>query len=83
MENEKNKIEEAYERFDGFEKKLMSVEEITWNHDDEINARVHLGVLEENYGSERVQTILEQEGVDVKYLANHEAFLKIAEILKQ
>jgi hypothetical protein len=83
MKNEKDKIEEAYERFDGFEGKLMSVKEVTWHHDDEINAVVHLGVLEDQYGSDRVQTILHQQGVDVKYLANHEAFLKIAELLKQ
>jgi hypothetical protein len=83
MENDKDKIEEAYERFDDFENQLMSVKEITWKHDEEFNARVHLGVLHDEFGEEKVQKILDEQGVDIKYLANHESFLKIAELLKQ
>lgn len=83
MENDKEKIEEAYERFDGFEKKLMSVDNVTWKHDDEMNAEIHLAVLQDLYGEEKVENLLQSEGIDFKYLANHESFLRIADLLNK
>jgi hypothetical protein len=82
MENEK-KIQEAYERFNAFEEQLLSVKEVKWKKDDEMHARIHLSVLEEEFGSDRVKEVLDQEGVDIIYLSNHEAFSKIANLLKQ
>jgi len=77
------KIQEAYERFDDFEKQLLGVKEVTWTPDEEITSKIHYDILSENFGEEEVQKTLETNGIEIKYLSNHDTFLKIFEMLKQ
>ena len=77
------KIQEGYQRFNDFEKQLLGVTEVTWTPDGEINSKIHFDILSENFGEEKVKETLNSEGIEIKYLSNHDTFLKIFEMLKQ
>lgn len=74
--------EEDYKRFEEFEGNLMSVENVKWHTDSEMESQIRKQVLDENFGEDAVESYFEKNGITVTYLSNHSAFTEIFNGLK-